>query len=150
MHTYAGMHFTALCTHTLGSWQPWLEQVYLGQQRREKNGNLLIIDVLVFLRCCGFVNQYQQVSLPIYITLFMSKRRTNFYVSYFENCEFSLLPKGLLQFFIQHSTENFYLIQLNCFFLHNLKFFYSHSYKFFLIQLKLFSHSTKIFFSHTT
>ena len=65
MHTYAGMHFTALCTHTLGSWQPWLEQVYLSQQRREKNGNLLIIDVLVFLRCCGFVNQYQQVSLPI-------------------------------------------------------------------------------------
>ena len=66
MHTYAGTHFTALCTHTLGSWQPWLEQVYLSQQRREKNGNLLIIDVLVFLRCCGFVNQYQQVSLPIY------------------------------------------------------------------------------------
>ena len=65
MHTYAGMHFTALCTHTLGSWQPWLEQVYLSQQRREKNGNLLIIDVLVFFRCCGFVNQYQQVSLPI-------------------------------------------------------------------------------------
>ena len=66
MYTYAGMHFIALCTHTLGSWQPWLEQVYLSQQRREKNGNLLIIDVLVFLRCCGFVNQYQQVSLPIY------------------------------------------------------------------------------------
>ena len=28
---------------------------------------MLIIDVLVFLRCCGFVNQYQQVSLPIYM-----------------------------------------------------------------------------------
>ena len=66
MHTYAGTHFTALCTHTLGSWQLWLEQVYLSQQRREKNGNLLLIDVLVSLRCCGFVNQYQQVSLPIY------------------------------------------------------------------------------------
>ena len=30
------------------------------------------------------------------ITLFMSKRRTNCHMSYFENCEFSLLPKGLL------------------------------------------------------
>ena len=65
MHTHAGMHFTALCTHTLGrSWQSWLEQVYLSQQRREKNGNLLIIELLVSLRCCGFINQYQQVSLP--------------------------------------------------------------------------------------
>ena len=73
MHTHAGMHFTALCTHTLGSWQPWLEQVYLSQQRREKNGNLLITDVLVFLRCCGFVNQYQQVSLHIYTDV--SKKR---------------------------------------------------------------------------
>ena len=30
------------------------------------------------------------------ITLFMSKRRTNCHMSYFENCVFSLLPKGLL------------------------------------------------------
>ena len=29
------------------------------------------------------------------ITLFMSKRRTNCHMSYFENCVFSLLPKGL-------------------------------------------------------
>ena len=79
MHAHAGMHFTALCTHTLGSWQPWLEQVYLSQQRREKNGNLLIIDVLVFLRCCGFVNQYQQVSLPIYMLTYVLNNvtRTN-------------------------------------------------------------------------
>ena len=76
MHTYAGLHFTALCTHTLRSWQPWLEQVYLSQQRREKNGNLLIIDVLVSRRCCGFINQYQQVSLPIYT---IWKIQTSFY-----------------------------------------------------------------------
>ena len=46
MHTHAGMHFTALCTHT---WKlaVLVEQVYLSQQRREKNGILLIIDILV-------------------------------------------------------------------------------------------------------
>ena len=36
-------------THTLGIWQSWLESAYLSQQSREKNGNLLIIDVLVSL-----------------------------------------------------------------------------------------------------
>ena len=30
------------------------------------------------------------------ITLFMSKRRTNCHMSYFENCEFLFLAKGLL------------------------------------------------------
>ena len=69
MHTYTVCWNAFYCfmhTHTLGSWQPWLEQVYLSEQR-QKNGNLLIIDVLVSLRCCGFINQYQQVSPPVYM-----------------------------------------------------------------------------------
>ena len=63
MHTYAGIHFTAVHTQ-IGSWQSWLETTYLSQKRREKNGNWLIIDILVSLGCCGFFNEYQQVGLP--------------------------------------------------------------------------------------
>ena len=49
-----------LHTHTLGNWQSWLESADLSQQRREKNENLLIINVFVPLRCCVFIDKYQQ------------------------------------------------------------------------------------------
>ena len=98
------------------------------------------------------------------ITLFMSWRRTNCHMSYFENCEFSLLPIGLLQFlyniqpkfFTQlkifslttkffHSQLKFFLSQLN-FFTHNQNFF-SHNQNFFLHNLNFFTHNLKFFLS---
>ena len=70
------------------------------------------------------------------ISIFISKRRANCHMSYFENCVFSLLSKGLLQFFIQPSTKIFHS---------QLKFFLSQP-KFFLTT-KIF-HSQPKFVTH--
>ena len=84
------------------------------------------------------------------ITLFMSKRRTNCHMSYFENCEFSLLPIGLLQFLYNIQPKFFTQLKIfsltTKFFLTQPKFFHS-QLKFFLSQPKIF-HSQPKFFTH--
>ena len=82
------------------------------------------------------------------ITLFMSKRRTNCHMSYFENCEFSLLPIGLLHFLYNIQPKFFTQLKIfsltTKFFHSQLKFFLSQP-KFFLTQPKFFHSQPKIF-----
>ena len=97
----------------------------------------------ILLMSCS--RRFQNTKISNDITLFMSKRRTNCHMSYFENCEFSLIIFFLTQ-------PKFFLSQPK-FFTHNQHFFlsqpkfFAHNLKFFLSQPKFFTHNQN-FFSH--